>query len=61
MLDSHRLMTRVDQEWTQSIELTLADYVRIPNQSVLFDPNWEANGHMDRAAALLLAWWVSAA
>ena len=56
MLDSHRLMTRVDQEWTQSIEPTLADYVRIPNQSVLFDPNWEANGHMDRAAALLRAW-----
>ena len=56
MINSQLLAARVDQEWTQSIEATLAEYVRIPNKSVLFDPDWEANGHMDRAAALLQAW-----
>ena len=56
MLDSKTLAQRIDQEWTQTIEGTLADYVRIPNKSVLFDPDWEAHGHMDRAAALLCQW-----
>ena len=56
MLNSELLARRVDEEWTQSIEAKLADYVRIPNKSSLFDPEWEANGHMDRAAALLSDW-----
>jgi acetylornithine deacetylase/succinyl-diaminopimelate desuccinylase-like protein len=56
MLNPTLLAQRIDAEYTQSIEPTLAEYVRIPNKSVLFDPNWEANGHMDRAAALLSDW-----
>jgi len=56
MLNPTLLAQRIDAEYTQSIEPALADYVRIPNKSVLFDPDWEANGHMDRAAALLSGW-----
>lgn len=56
MLNSTALYQRVDAEWSRSIEPALAEYVRIPNQSVLFDPDWERNGHMDRAAALLCDW-----
>ena len=56
MLNPTLLAARIDAEWTESIEPTLADYIRIPNQSVLFDPDWEASGHMDRAAALLHGW-----
>jgi acetylornithine deacetylase/succinyl-diaminopimelate desuccinylase-like protein len=56
MLNPALLSQRIDEEYTHSIEPVLADYVRIPNKSVLFDPDWEAHGHMDRAAALLSDW-----
>jgi len=42
--------------WQDSIVPQLADYIRIPNKSPLFDPDWEVHGHMDRAAELLAAW-----
>ena len=45
-----------DEVWDTSIVPTLCDYIRIPNKSPAFDPDWEAAGHMQRAAALLDAW-----
>ena len=47
---------RIDAEWTRSIEPTLARYIAIPNKSPAFDRDWQAAGHMDRAAALLVDW-----
>ena len=35
---------------------TLADYIRIPNKSVAFDPDWETAGHVDAALRLVLDW-----
>ena len=46
----------VDETWTSSIVPTLEQYIRIPNQSPLFDPDWKRNGHMHRAVALARAW-----
>jgi len=34
----------------------LQDYVRIPNKSPAFAPQWQQDGHMDRAVDLLAAW-----
>src|SRR5262249_50057356 len=34
----------------------LVDYIRIPNKSPAFDPDWAAHGHMDKAVALLEGW-----
>jgi len=42
--------------WDRSIVPTLCDYVRIPNKSPLFDPEWERHGHMERAVELLADW-----
>jgi len=42
--------------WSDSIVPQLCDYIRIPNKSPMFDPQWQANGHMDRAVALLRDW-----
>ncbi len=42
--------------WDRDIIPTLHDYIRIPNESPMFDPNWKANGHMDRAVQLVLDW-----
>ena len=46
----------IDRCWTSDIEPTLADYIRIPNVSVAFDPDWAEAGHMDRAVRLLADW-----
>ncbi len=46
----------IDRWWRESIVPSLSDYVRVPNKSPAFDPEWEANGHMQRAAELLAAW-----
>ncbi len=42
--------------WDSDIIPTLHDYIRIPNESPMFDPNWKANGHMDWAIQLVSDW-----
>lgn len=42
--------------WDAQILPTLTEYIRIPNKSPAFDPDWAANGHMDRAVDLFAAW-----
>jgi len=39
--------------WDNEIVPVLEQYIRIPNKSPVFDPEWEAHGYMDRAAALI--------
>jgi acetylornithine deacetylase/succinyl-diaminopimelate desuccinylase-like protein len=46
----------VESRWDSSIVPTIQDYIRIPNQSPLFDPQWKANGHMDKAVRLAQTW-----
>lgn len=55
-MNTQRLQQSVSSTWDESIVPALADYIRIPNKSPHFDANWEANGHMDRAAKLMLDW-----
>jgi len=40
----------------RSIVPTLVEYIKIPNKSPAFDPDWEKNGHMRRAMDLIAAW-----
>ena len=46
----------MDRIWEREIVPALTDYIRIPNKSPAFDPDWQAHGHMDRAVALFEAW-----
>jgi acetylornithine deacetylase/succinyl-diaminopimelate desuccinylase-like protein len=55
-MDSKAAAGLIDHEWTASIEPSLDAYVRIPNKSPLFDPDWQAHGHMDRAVELMADW-----
>jgi len=55
-MNSEQVAKNVGQIWDDSIVPTLQHYIRIPNQSPLFDPEWKKNGHMDRAVALARAW-----
>lgn len=45
-----------DEIWRDEIVPTLTDYIRIPNKSASFEPDWEKLGHMDKAVDLFVAW-----
>jgi acetylornithine deacetylase/succinyl-diaminopimelate desuccinylase-like protein len=42
--------------WDDSIVPELTTYIAIPNRSPLFDPDWEAHGHMERAVQHIARW-----
>ena len=46
----------IEQVWQNSIVERLQAYVRIPNKSPAFDPDWERHGHMDQAIELMAEW-----
>ena len=55
-LDRDRLSAHADRAWTQSAEPALEDYIRIPNKSPMFDPQWAKNGYMEDAVGLMEKW-----
>ncbi|HUN50657.1 MAG TPA: M20 family metallopeptidase [Candidatus Sulfotelmatobacter sp.] len=56
MLDNAKLKKLVDQRWGDDIIPTLVEYIKIPNKSPAYDPEWAAHGHMDAAVALFEGW-----
>ena len=52
MMDIERTRKFVDQCWGDEIVPTLIEYIRIPNKSPSFDPDWAAHGYMDEAVRL---------
>jgi acetylornithine deacetylase/succinyl-diaminopimelate desuccinylase-like protein len=49
----------VGRVWDADVMPTLQDYIRIPNVSPAFDPEWAKAGHMDRAVELVRAWMAA--
>jgi acetylornithine deacetylase/succinyl-diaminopimelate desuccinylase-like protein len=45
-----------ERVWEQEILPELTEYIRIPNKSPLFDKDWVAAGHMERAVELIARW-----
>ena len=52
-MDLERLRASVRKTWDESILDRLIAYVRIPNKSPSFDPEWESHGHMEAAIQLM--------
>jgi acetylornithine deacetylase/succinyl-diaminopimelate desuccinylase-like protein len=46
----------VETTWTEQIIPALQEYLTIPNQSPLYDPNWNTNGYLDQATDLIATW-----
>jgi acetylornithine deacetylase/succinyl-diaminopimelate desuccinylase-like protein len=46
----------VETTWNETIVPTLTEYIKIPNKSPQFDPQWVEHGHMDRAVDLVSGW-----
>jgi len=55
-LDAARTLAFVQKTWDGDILPTLTEYVAIPAKSPMFDPEWKAHGHLDRAVALIEQW-----
>jgi len=56
MLDLAEIKKFVNQCWDDEIVPTLVEYIKIPNKSPAFDPDWAAHGYMDEAVALFERW-----
>jgi acetylornithine deacetylase/succinyl-diaminopimelate desuccinylase-like protein len=55
-LDASALQHFLADKWDDDIVPQLIEYIRIPNKSPMFDADWAANGHMDRAVELMRRW-----
>jgi acetylornithine deacetylase/succinyl-diaminopimelate desuccinylase-like protein len=51
-----KLLELTNAFWDSEILPVLDEFIRIPNQSPLFDPQWREHGHMARAVGLALNW-----
>jgi len=56
MLDIAKARRFVDQCWGDEVIPTLVEYIKIPNKSPSFDPDWAAHGYMENAVALFERW-----
>ena len=50
------LKKHIHDFWDSEIVPTLVDYIKIPNKSPSFDPDWEKHGHMDKVLNLAADW-----
>ena len=55
-MDTTRLKDFIGTFWEDSILPSLTEYIRIPNKSPAFDPQWVEHGYMEDAVRLMEAW-----
>ncbi len=53
---SKTILDEIVKTWQQDIIPRLCDYIKIPNKSPTFDPDWKANGYMHKAMDLIVKW-----
>jgi acetylornithine deacetylase/succinyl-diaminopimelate desuccinylase-like protein len=55
-MDLKHVSAHIARTWQDSVVDRLVAYVRIPNKSPMFDPQWESHGYMEQAAQLMAEW-----
>ena len=55
-MDNKKTADFVNAMWDDSIIPEIAEYIKVPNKSPHFDPDWEKHGHMETAVQMLEAW-----
>jgi len=55
-MDNKKTADFVNEIWDASIIPELCEYIKIPNKSPLFDPDWQKHGYMEQAVQLIEAW-----
>ena len=47
-----KLENNINSFWDNKITPALIEYIKIPNKSPSFDPDWEKHGHMETRALI---------
>jgi len=55
-MDKTNLKNTINTFWDNKIVPALIEYIKIPNKSPSFDPEWEKHGHMEDALILAMNW-----
>src|ERR1700733_14238478 len=55
-MDQFAAKAFIDALWDAEVVPELIRYIRIPNKSPAFDPDWAAHGHMEAATQQFAAW-----
>jgi acetylornithine deacetylase/succinyl-diaminopimelate desuccinylase-like protein len=55
-MDNAKLKSFTGQIWDDAVVPTLTEYIRIPNKSPAFDPDWASHGYMRDAVKLFERW-----
>ena len=55
-MDKDSAIKLTNEEWENSIVPELIEYIKIPNKSPAFDPNWNKNGYMEKVVEQFAAW-----
>ena len=55
-MDNKQTAEFVSKMWDDEIIPEISEYIKVPNKSPHFDPDWEKHGHMETAVAMLEAW-----
>ena len=55
-MNIEQLTKEINQDWDTSAIPELVEYIRIPNKSPAFDPDWEARGYMEKVVAQFEQW-----
>ena len=55
-MDTARLKQFVETFWEDSILPSITEYIRIPNKSPAYDPQWVEHGYMEDAVKLMEGW-----
>lgn len=55
-MDTAKIQSFANKIWDDEILQQLSDYIKIPNKSPNFDPDWEKHGYMDDAMTLASKW-----
>ena len=52
-MDNKKTAEFVNGLWDSEIIPEISEYIRVPNKSPHFDPDWEQNGNMETAVVML--------
>lgn len=55
-MNSEKLQESLNQFWDNEITPSLIEYIKVPNKSPAFDPDWEKSGHIDNVLNLAVEW-----
>ena len=55
-MDETAIRNYINRLWDESIVAELEEYIRIPNKSPAYDPQWVEHGYMEDAVKLMESW-----